>query len=42
MCREKPVTGPSLENTSVNMTIRVSVEAKAYVFFKMVYMEKVV
>jgi len=34
------VTGPSLESTSVNVAIRGAVEAKAYVIFKMVYMEK--
>ena len=40
MCREKPETGPSLESTSVNMAIRGAIEAKVYVIFKMVYMEK--
>ena len=39
-CREKPKIGPSLESTSVNMAVRGAVEAKAYVIFKMVYMEK--
>ena len=40
MCREKPVTGPSLENTSVDVLVWGAVEAKTYVIFKMVYIEK--
>jgi hypothetical protein len=39
-CRKKPETEPSLKSTSVNVTIREAIEAKAYVIFKMVYMEK--
>jgi len=39
-CREKPETGPSLESTSINVAVRRAVEAKAYVIFKMVYIEK--
>ena len=39
-CRKKPETVPSLESTSVNVAVRGAVEAKAYVIFKMVYMEK--
>ena len=39
-CREKPETEPSLESTSVNVAVWGAVEAKAYVIFKMVYMEK--
>ena len=38
-CREKLETGPSLESTSVNVAVWEAVEAKAYVIFKMVYME---
>ena len=40
MYREKPETGPSLESTSVNVSVQGAVEAKAYVIFVMVYMEK--
>jgi hypothetical protein len=40
--REKPETGLSLENTSVNVTVWEAIEAKAYVIFKMIYMKKVV
>ena len=39
-CREKPETGPFLERTSVNLSVRGAIEAKAHVIFKMVYMEK--
>jgi hypothetical protein len=39
MCREKPETGSSLENTSVNVAVWGAVEVKAYVIFKMVYMK---
>jgi hypothetical protein len=39
-CRKKPETKPSSKSTSVNVTIRGAVEAKAYIIFKMVYMEK--
>ena len=39
-CREKPEIGPSLENISVNVVVREAVEAKVYVIFKMVYMDK--
>jgi len=39
-CREKSEIGSSLENTSVNVAIRGDIEAKVYVIFKMVYMEK--
>ena len=38
--REKPETGPSLESTSVNVVVRGAVDAKVYVIFKMVYLEK--
>ena len=40
MCRKKSEIGPSLESTSVNVVVRGTVEAKAYVIFKVVYMEK--
>jgi hypothetical protein len=40
MCREKLETGPSLENTSVNVAVRGAFEAKTYVIFKMVYIEE--
>ena len=39
-CREKPEIGPSLESTSVNLAAQGAIEAKVYVIFKMVYMEK--
>ena len=39
-CREKPEIGPSLESTSVNVAVRGAIEVKAYVIFKMLYMEK--
>ena len=39
-CREKPEIWPSLESTSINVVVRGAVEAKAYVIFMMVYMEK--
>jgi hypothetical protein len=41
-CREKLEIGPSLENTSINVAIRGAVEAKTYVNFKMVYMERII
>jgi hypothetical protein len=39
MCRKKPETGLSMENTSVNVVVRGAVEAKVYVIFKIVYIE---
>jgi len=39
-CRKKPKTEPSLESTNINVVVRGAIEAKAYVIFRMVYMEK--